>query len=51
MISGPDCLAEAARRNMEAQFTSGEEIAAVVARAYASPPEVVARVRRMNQAQ
>jgi hypothetical protein len=41
-------LAEAARRNMEVQATAGEEIAAVVARAYASPPDVIARVRRIS---
>jgi hypothetical protein len=46
----PDFIAEAARRNMEVQFISGEEIAQVVARAYASSPEVTARVRRMGEA-
>ncbi|MDB5641351.1 MAG: uncharacterized protein JWN07_668 [Hyphomicrobiales bacterium] len=50
MMMDPDFLAEAARRNMEVQFTAGEEIAAVVARAYASPPDVIARVRRISGA-
>ncbi len=50
MMNDPDFLAEAARRNMEVQFTSGEEIADVVARAYASPAEVIARVRRISGA-
>jgi tripartite-type tricarboxylate transporter receptor subunit TctC len=48
MMKDADFLAEAARRNMEVQPTSGEEIAAVVARAYASPPDVIARVRRIS---
>ena len=51
MMQDPDFLADAAKRNMEVQFTSGNEIAAVVRRAYESAPEIVARVRRMNQAQ
>jgi len=42
--------ADAAKRNMEIQLVSGEEIAAVVARAYASTPDIVARVRRMGEA-
>jgi len=48
MMKDADFLAEAARRNLEVQATSGEEIAAVVARAYASPPDVIARVRRIS---
>lgn len=48
MMKDPEFLSEAARRNMEVQFTSGEEIAAVVARAYASPADVIARVRRIS---
>jgi hypothetical protein len=35
---------------MEIQIVTGEEIAAVVARAYASTPDIVARVRRMGEA-
>lgn len=50
MMKDPEFLAEAARRNMEVQFTSGEEIASVVARAYASPADVIARVRRISGA-
>ena len=42
--------ADAAKRNMEIQIVTGEEIAAVVARAYASTPDIVARVRRMGEA-
>ena len=49
-LRDPDFLAEAARRNLEVQLVGGEEIAQVVARAYASSPEVIKRVRAMSEA-
>lgn len=48
-LQDKDFLADAAKRNMEVQFVSGAEIAAVVARAYATPPAIVERVRRISQ--
>ena len=50
MMRDPDFTAEAAKRNMEVQHVSGEEIAEVVKRAYASSPEVIKRVRGMSEA-
>jgi tripartite-type tricarboxylate transporter receptor subunit TctC len=50
MMRDPDFTAEAAKRNMEVQHVSGEEIAEVVQRAYASSPEVIKRVRGMSEA-
>ena len=50
MMGDADFLAEAGKRNMEVQLIGGEEIAQVVKRAYASSPEVIARVRKMGEA-
>ncbi len=50
MMRDPDFLSEAAKRNMEVQYIGGEEIAEVVKRAYASSPQVIARVRGMSEA-
>ena len=50
MMRDPDFIAEAGKRNMEAQLVSGEEIADVVKRAYASSPEVIKKVRGMSEA-
>ena len=50
MMRDDDFLAEAGKRNMEVQLVGGEEIAQVVARAYASSKEVIGRVRRMGEA-
>jgi tripartite-type tricarboxylate transporter receptor subunit TctC len=49
MMADAEFQADAAKRNMEVQFVSGEEIADVVARAYATKPEIVARVRKMSE--
>ena len=46
-IGDPDFLAEAQKRNLEIQYTSGEEIAAIVEKASASPPDIVERVKKI----
>ena len=50
MMRDAEFLADAAKRNMEVQLVGGEEITEVVARAYASSPDVIGRVRRMGEA-
>ena len=49
MMADADFKADADKRNMEVQLVTGEEIAGVVARAYATKPEIVAKVRRMSE--
>jgi tripartite-type tricarboxylate transporter receptor subunit TctC len=49
MMSDTEFQADAAKRNMEVQLVSGEEIADVVKRAYATKPEIVARVRKLSE--
>jgi hypothetical protein len=49
MMADADFKADAEKRNMEVQLVTGEEIAGVVARAYATKPEIVAKVRRMSE--
>ncbi len=49
MMVDSDFKAEADKRNMEVQLVTGEDIAAVVARAYATSPEIVSKVRRMSE--
>ena len=50
MMADGEFKADADKRNMEVQLVPGEEIAAVVARAYATKPEIVVKVRRMSEA-
>ena len=38
-------LGDAARQNLEVEPVSGVEVGAIVRKAYASPPEVIARAR------
>ncbi len=45
MVKDPEFLADAARMNADVHAVSGGAIADIVARAYASPPEVVARAK------
>jgi hypothetical protein len=49
MMADAEFKADAGKRNMEVQLVTGEEIAGVVARAYATKPEIVAKVRRMSE--
>jgi tripartite-type tricarboxylate transporter receptor subunit TctC len=41
----PEFLADAAKANIDIKATSGEEVQRLVAKAYASPPAVIARVK------
>jgi len=45
----PDFLAEAAKHALEIQYVSGEELAAIVAKAAQSPPEIVDPVRAIYE--
>jgi len=49
MMADADFKVDADKRNMEVQLVTGEEIASVVTRAYATKPEIVAKVRRMSE--
>lgn len=40
-VEDPELIAEGLKQKMEAQFVSGEQIAALIARIYATPPTVV----------
>ena len=46
-LKDPDFLAEADRRKLEIQYVSGDELQDIVKRAYETPADVVARVRRI----
>lgn len=48
-LADPALLDEARRRKLEIQFTSGEALAAVIAKAYKSPQDIVMRVRKIYQ--
>ena len=41
----PEFLADAAKANIDVKATSGEDVQRLVAKAYASPPDVIARVK------
>ncbi|MEA2907756.1 MAG: hypothetical protein QOI12_5143 [Alphaproteobacteria bacterium] len=45
MISDPGFLADAAKQRMEVQLVTGEEIQGVIAHAYGTKPQVLARAR------
>ena len=49
MMEDAEFKADADKRNMEVQLVTGEEIADVVARAYATKPAIVAKVRKMSE--
>ncbi len=49
MMADADFQADAAKRNMEVQLVTGEDIAAVVVRAYSARPDIVSRVRKMSE--
>ena len=44
-VEDPEFRAEAAKANIETRLTDGETVQALVAKAYASPKEVIARVK------
>lgn len=46
-LKDPDFLAEADKRKLEVQYTSGPELLALVERAFKAPADVVAQVRRI----
>ena len=46
-LKDPEFLAEAERRKLEIQYVSGDELYEIVKRAYETPADVVARVRRI----
>ena len=46
-LHDPDLLHDAAKRNLEVQYTSGAEISDVIAQAFKSPPDIVERVRKI----
>lgn len=50
MMNGPDLINEANKRKMEFSPISGSELAALVAKAYSSSPDVIARVKAMGEA-
>jgi tripartite-type tricarboxylate transporter receptor subunit TctC len=45
MIGDPGFLADAAKQRMEVQLVTGEEIQGVIAHAYGTKPQVLARAR------
>lgn len=48
-LRDPDFLAEAAKRKLEIQYTSGAELLSLVGKAFAASPEVIAEVRRIYE--
>lgn len=46
-LKDPDFIAEAAKRKLEIQYTSGPELLALVAKAFAASPDVIGEVRRI----
>ena len=48
-LKDPQFLAEADKAGLEVQHVGGEEVAKLVERIYASPPEVIARARAVAQ--
>jgi hypothetical protein len=47
-MKDPDLLAEATRQGLDVDPVSGAEIDALVQRVYATPPDVLELVRRIN---
>jgi len=45
-MKDPDFLADAKKRNIEVDLVTGEEVTEVLKKAAASPPEVIARVKK-----
>lgn len=45
-LKDPDFLADAKKRNIEVDLVTGEEVTEVLRKAAASPPEVIARVKK-----
>jgi tripartite-type tricarboxylate transporter receptor subunit TctC len=48
MMKDPDLLAEAAKQGLDIDPVGGAEIDALVQRVYATPPDVLELVRRIN---
>jgi tripartite-type tricarboxylate transporter receptor subunit TctC len=48
MMKDPDLLAEAAKQGLDIDPVGGVEIDALVQRLYATPPDVLELVRRIN---
>lgn len=46
-LRDPEFIAEAAKRKLEIQYTSGPELLALVVKAFAASPEVIGEVRRI----
>jgi tripartite-type tricarboxylate transporter receptor subunit TctC len=48
-LKDPDFLKEAAKTGLDIQFVSGEDVDALLARAYETPPELVSRAKELLQ--